>query len=396
MSVQAPINIQVLGGFSITIGSYSISDKNNRSKKPWMLLEYLIAFRDRELSQNELIELLWPEDDSDNPAGALKTLMFRVRKLLADLNYPDKDLIIQRRGTYAWNPDLHCTVDSDVFEQLCSQAHSEELEESERIQCYLDAIDLYKGDFLPKSSMEPWVIPLNTYYHTLYLRIVHEVTDLLFQAEHYDTIITICQQAMKIEAFDEALHYKLINALFKNGNSHGALEQYNTTMNQFLNQFGITPSDELKSLYKEITKTSKSVTTDISMIKEHLREESRLPGAFFCEYEFFKDIYRLECRAAERSGDSLFLCLFTLSSANGDIPVLKHLSHAMETLKYAIQFSLRRGDVFSRYSVSQYILILPTATYENAEMVMKRTATRFHKEYSRKDIFLSYSAQPLL
>ena len=386
----------MLGGFSITIGPNSISDKNNRSKKPWMLLEYLIAFRDRELSQNELIELLWPEDDSDNPAGALKTLMFRVRKLLADLDFTDHEMIIQRRGTYAWNPDLKCTVDIDVFEELCNQAHDEELDDSERIQCYLDAIDVYKGDFLPKSSLEPWAIPLNTYYHTLYLKIVHEVTDLLAQTGHFNTIVEICQRALQIEAFDEPLHYKLINALYKSGNSHGALEQYNNTMNQFLNQFGITPSDGLKSLYKEITKTSKSVTTDISIIKENLREESRMPGAFFCEYEFFKDIYRLECRAAERSGDSLFLCLFTLSAVNGDVPPLKHLSRAMETLKYALQYSLRRGDVFSRYSVSQYILILPTATYENAEMVMKRAANRFHKEYTRKDIFLSYSAQPLL
>ena len=394
--MQAPIVIQMLGGFSITIGPNSISDKNNRSKKPWMLLEYLIAFRDRELSQNELIDLLWPEDDSDNPAGALKTLMFRVRKLLADLNFTDREMIIQRRGTYAWNPDLGCTVDIDVFETLCNQAHDEKLSNPEKIQCYLDAIEVYKGDFLPKSSLEPWVIPLNTYYHTLYLKVVHEVTDLLAQTEHYDTIVEICQHALQIEAFDEPLHYKLINALYKSGNSHGALEQYNNTMNQFLNQFGITPSDELKSLYKEITKTSKSVTTDISIIKENLREDSRMPGAFFCEYEFFKDIYRLECRAAERSGDSLFLCLFTLSTAKGDVPPLKHLSRAMETLKYAIQYSLRRGDVFSRYSVSQYILILPTATYENAEMVMKRATNRFHKEYPRKDIFLSYSAQPLL
>ncbi|MEG0566494.1 MAG: helix-turn-helix domain-containing protein, partial [Hungatella sp.] len=63
------IYVNMLGEFSIKIGSKAVSDRNNQAKKPWILLEYLITFRNRSISQSELIELIWGSDDSTNPGG---------------------------------------------------------------------------------------------------------------------------------------------------------------------------------------------------------------------------------------------------------------------------------------------------------------------------------------
>ncbi len=68
----------------------------------------------------------------------------------------------------------------------------------------------------------------------------------------------------------------------------------------------------------------------------------------------------------------------------------------MDELGSSIRNSLRRGDVYSRYSVSQYLMLLPTATYENGEMVLKRIIQNFKKEYSRKDLSITYSLQSVL
>ena len=89
MKMQKPIiYVNMLGGFSISIGGKTITDQNNQAKKPWSLLEYLITFRGRDIPVEELIDLFWKDEASNNPAGALKTLMFRVRKLLEPLGYP--------------------------------------------------------------------------------------------------------------------------------------------------------------------------------------------------------------------------------------------------------------------------------------------------------------------
>ena len=73
----------MLGEFTVGYRDKVISEKDKRGKKMRTLLQYLIAHREREVSQNELIEQLWP--DSDNPANALKTLVHRTREVLSGI-----------------------------------------------------------------------------------------------------------------------------------------------------------------------------------------------------------------------------------------------------------------------------------------------------------------------
>ena len=95
------IYVNTLGGFSIKVGDKEITDNSNQSKKPWCLLEYLVVFQKKDISPNELINVIWADDPGVNPQGALKTLMFRSRKLLAPLELPPQKLLVPQRGSYA-------------------------------------------------------------------------------------------------------------------------------------------------------------------------------------------------------------------------------------------------------------------------------------------------------
>lgn len=68
----------------------------------------------------------------------------------------------------------------------------------------------------------------------------------------------------------------------------------------------------------------------------------------------------------------------------------------MEHLNHAIRGSLRCSDVYTRYSISQYIILLPTVTMEKGEMVMKRILSNFRRLYSRKDLIVDYKLQPVI
>lgn len=385
--------VNTLGEFSITIDGKTVDDRNHQSKKAWILLEYLLTFRNREISPEELIELIWKDEDLSNPSGALKTLMFRARKLLTDLDYPPQMLILQQRGSYSWNRDLNTIVDADTFEALVNKGIGNEGTPEERLDACLQALDIYKGDFLPKSSYESWVIPVSTYYHSLYQKTAHTAIRFLMEAEDYIKVVDICQKATNIEPYDEDLHYHLIYAMFKGGQQQAALEHYNHTIDMLYSEFAITPSEHLKSLYKIIRDTKHGVVTDLSVLQAALMEETRKSGAFFCEYSVFKDIYQLESRSIERTGDSIYLCLLTLSDLKGNLLSQPFLNKGMDLLRDSIRSSLRRGDVFCRYSVSQFMLLLPTATYENGEMVLKRITQNFHRTYTRRDMIVNYSLQ---
>ena len=88
------VNVKMFGGFSLRIGDYAISDNLSRSSNVWNLLSYLIINRDKMISQEELIELLWPDEEIGNPANALKTVLYRTRNTLAPHFDPNIQLIL--------------------------------------------------------------------------------------------------------------------------------------------------------------------------------------------------------------------------------------------------------------------------------------------------------------
>lgn len=390
------VHVQMLGQFSVSIGDHSINSKTNQAKKPWSILQYLITFRDRDVATGELIDLIWSDDHSTNPGGALKTLVFRSRKLLEPLGVPPQDLVIQKRGSYAWNPEYKILSDADAFESLCLQAAADGVAKEEQLQLSLQAIDLYKGDFLPRSSWESWTAPIRARYHSMYLQTVHKTIGLLTSAGDWDEIARLCENAIRIEPFDEDLHYSLIYALHSSGKKILAQEYYKRTIDLFYNEFSITPSERLKDLYKIIRDEEHGVTTDLSIIQESLQEQQKAGGAYYCEYSVFRDIYQLEQRTIERTGDSVYLCLLTVRTAGGELPKTSVMVRAMDSLGRSISRSLRRGDVYARYSLAQYIILLPTASYENGCSVMKRIISTFRKEYTRKDLVIDYSLQSVL
>lgn len=389
------IYINTLGGFSIRVGDIVITDNSNQSKKPWCLLEYLVVFQKKDISPNELIHIIWEDDPGVNPGGALKTLMFRSRKLLEPLGEPPQKLLVQRSGSYAWTQEYPTVLDIDRFETICTQVMTSTEHDDAALNLCLTGLSIYKGDFLPKSEYESWVIPISTYYHSLYQKLVCKTIDLMLKKEDYSQITSICQNAVRIEPFDEEFHYYLVYSLYRDGHTSQAIEEYNHTMDLFFNEFSISPSDHFKDLYKTIRSKEQGINTNLDSIQETLREEAS-GGAFYCEYPVFHDLFQLERRAIERTGDSIYLCLLTISDLDGHVPKLIILNKAMEHLNHAIRNSLRCSDVYTRYSISQYIILLPTVTAEKGSAVLKRIISNFRRQYNRKDLSVEYKLQPVM
>jgi hypothetical protein len=190
----------------------------------------------------------------------------------------------------------------------------------------------------------------------------------------------------------------LIEALADNGRYREALAHYESTTKMFYSQFGVTPSAEFMAIYKRVIKLTNDVETDLNVIKAGLREirDSRdNHSAFFCEYEIFKEIYQLESRAQSRTGQNVFLALLTIAGPGGEPLNQKPLTTAMEKLMRSVQVSLRHGDVFTRFSISQYLIMLPCVNIENGEMIMERIVRHFKRENPRSSAHIRYNLQPI-
>ncbi len=385
------IQIQMLGDFCLTVNGSSISSKAQQAKKPWNILEYLAYYHEKNVSSEELIRVIWPDGKDVNSANALKTLIFRTRKILEIFQLPTSQILIQNRGAYCWSPEVTLIVDAHQFEQLCQLSQQPGITEREKLSLLTQALKLYQGDFLPKSAWEPWVIPISSHYHELFVQSALNAIDLLAKDEKWEAIVALCRHAVQIEAYNEEFHYYLIYALYQCNLQNEALEQYRNMTDSFYNEFAITPSARITDLYKMIQNKSRGIVTDLAQIQESMQETKINPGAYLCEFPVFKDLYQLEQRAIARTGESLFLCLLTLTGEDGFLPKSSILNRAMEHLNHAVVSSLRYGDVYTRYSISQYMILLPSASYENSEIVMQRIIRKFKKLYMRKELMIHYS-----
>jgi len=388
--------INMLGGCSLRYRDCTIDSKAIRSKRIWTLIEYLVTYRSREVTQDELIDRLYPDDRSDTPLNALKTLVHRARGVLNELHCADgKEIIRQCPGGYVWNSELPTEVDADVFESILNEASAAEEDPEAQLTLRMKAIELYKGDFLPEASADTWVVPITAYYRFLYVNAVNAVLEALAERNRWQDLVSAAQRAIAIDPYEERLYYYLILALASTDQVAAAKAQYDSLTDLLHREFGVAPSKELQALYKKVAKTGNGIENDLGVIKEQMKEESKKHGAFFCEYDFFKEVYQLEVRSAARMGKPIHLCLLSVEDRHGQTMTRRTLENVMKKLSESIKRSLRSGDVYSRYSAAQYVILLPQANYENSKMVMERIVRSYKLDHTHSPAKLEYTIQAI-
>ncbi len=393
---KAVLHVQMLGNFALQLGQQEINDCDNRSRKVWLLLAYMIYCRNCSVSQEELTNLLWNGDESSsNPINALKTMFHRARNMLNQLdNAAGHSLIVRREGNYAWNCDAPLVLDVDEFEANI-RAGSAATDESERLAAYCKALSLYEGDFLQKLGSEAWVVPIAAYFHNLYLQTLSEVLPLLESRGRAEDAVSLCRHAIEIEPYQESLYQHLMQNLLALGEQRSVIQIYEEMSQLLFDNFGVMPADETRALYREAVRTVNDRALSIGAVREQLRESTQAEGALFCDYDFFRVIYHAEARAVARSGDAVHIGLISVGDENGMLLPKRSLDRCMENLQDLIRTSLRKGDIVSRCSISQYILMLPQANYENSCQICARITKAFARQYPHSPAKLQYSVQPL-
>ncbi|MBE5934774.1 MAG: diguanylate cyclase [Lachnospiraceae bacterium] len=383
--------VRFLGEINVTYKGKTISEKTTRSKKIWNLLAYIIMHKNRVLLQSDIMDSIWPDDASTNPVSALKTSLFRIRGLLEEVAVDNEEFILSSRGAYRWNSDIECKVDAIEFEELCLKSEDKTLTDDERIVILEEAINMYYGDFLKRFANDLWVIPLITHYHSLYVDKIKILLGLLDDKQRYSDMQKHALNAIRIESYDEKIHSYVVKAFMKLDNNTAAIAHYNKASKILLANLGVQPSNELRSLYLEILNKQKSLETNLDKIIDDLKEAEYQKGAFICDYGIFKETYKIVTRQAARFHRTVSIVLITVCESNGELPALNILDKVMERLGNVIKHDLRRGDVVSKYSGAQFVIMLPDAQHKDAIMITNRIIKSYYHHNRKSLLQLKYN-----
>lgn len=382
MDEKRPVfSVHMFGHLSFYYDDKAFRLKCNMASKVMQLFLLLLLAGEEGVSKGQLLTSLYGNDETQDTKNAFRILIFRLRKLLGDTDIPAGDHIQVQKGIYRFSGPFLICVDAIGFDQMASRALSTQIEE-ERMDLLKEACRRFTGEFLPFLTDEEWVLSENTRYKDLYFGCVQECCRLMQKNKRYEDMLEVCSNAVKIYPFEE-WQLLQIDCLLAMNRYKEALKVYEDATTMFFEGAGTSPSEKMLSRFRAMSGQIQYAMGDLNDIKMSLKEKEIEKGAYYCSYPSFIDSYRIITRMIERSGQSIFLMLCTLTDSKGD-PLDKEdlLTERSADLSYAISRSLRRGDIYTRYSPNQFLILLIGIKQEDCEITFDRIMSVF-REYDR-------------
>lgn len=137
-------------------------------------------------------------------------------------------------------------------------------------------------------------------------------------------------------------------------------------------------------------KTLEQSKADLNRLVDMLENSQSYQGAFQIDYGEFGHVYDFVKHYSQRNDQEVQLILFTLFPADGDDVKLDQMEQAMQCMEQSIIKSLRGVDVGTRYSSSQFLVVLVGTEKDNIRIVTDRIIQNYFKLYGKRDITLSY------
>ena len=370
--------VKTLGGFSLSWNGRQIAiGPKGRDSQFVRLLEAVIHNREEGVLRSQMEEILFEDREIDDIAHGMRTIIYNARKRLEKEGLPKANYIENRENRYFWSEEIPVQEDAWEFEALYKEAEDEK-DPDVRLRLYLEACQLYTGEFLPHQTRMIWVAQEERKYSSIYEACVQNAATLLRMNKNYHQLEMLGQQASRLQPLSEweALTMEALIAL---GRDEEARRLYETTESYYMDELGFRPTFSSVELLERLGNSLEhqhALLDEIQMALSGASED--MPGGYMCSYPVFRGVYRMIERMAERGGQSIYLMLCTIVDKKG-VPMRESatLDRLSTKLGDAICHSVRRSDAVCRYGKGQYLTLLINTTREDCTIVQKRINYHF-------------------
>jgi LuxR family transcriptional regulator, maltose regulon positive regulatory protein len=193
-----------------------------RKKKGKSILAYMMLNPKARYNKDKLIEMFFPDSKPDTVEDSFRQGLFNIRNAFKN---PYISFLIQESKNIYLNPDCYFKSDAEEFNKLCGIARSAERSSEEKLRACIDAVELYKGEFM-EDNYEPWCEDLRADFHNKFISISELLLDLLSKEKNYEEIIHYSEKLLKHDKLNEKAYHSLVEAYVSSERRKSAKEIY--------------------------------------------------------------------------------------------------------------------------------------------------------------------------
>lgn len=398
---------RLLGGFSISFGSRQLTIEANIQTKYMQILLILLQAGEEGIERKQITELLRREDgDRRKQMNNFRQHIHLLRQVIGRSHFPPGKYIVRKGSRYYFNLDYELETDTGYLDQLLLQLRSGPMDSGpdspqdgeNRKRLLWKFCKAYTGEFLPMLVGEEWVIAEEAYYQNWYFNCLNELCGALREEGEFEPMLELCTAASRIHPYDEWQAVQ-IECLMSMNRYQEAVKLYEDTAQAYYTDLGVSAVDQVMEKYPCRDGYSGYLTGFLSDMKRTLQEEA-IQGSYGCSYPSFRDMYRivsrleiksllLVCTMAVRPGWRAFLERPSAGGASGPLPESfpvfgpeirfdsvqqewDRYNPKMELFRQVIADSIRKEDVYTRYSANQFLVLLIGAGEDQGEAITER------------------------
>ena len=381
--------METLGCFSLRYNDVSLTGMSHNTETYFSSLLQLLVHRGANgVSREELEHLLFGEKELKNSAHHLQSVIYSAQNRLKKAGVPSDRPVIMKNGIYYLDPDIPVWEDAREFEKLAEQGFKSSGEC--QLRFLMEAISIYRGEFLQGGSPITWIAGESWRLRAVFERCVRLAAAFLREEGKYGLLEQLGRYCSSVEPFAE-WEELIMEAYVANGDYDRARAFYLEMNDSYLRQQGSVPTGGSTRLLNRLARQIEYPYTYIEEVHGILSREAEAgAGAFECTYPTFEGIYRIIWHIMDRRNEKAYVMLCTIVDSKGAMMTGKpKLNQFSERLGEALRTTLRRGDVISRISKSQYLVLLTNTGADNIRTIEKRINAHFQR--GRQRIRIAYS-----
>ncbi len=246
-TAQDGVRFGILGSLRVEVAGRELPIGSTKQRR---LLGALLVDAGTVVSADRLAEILWGDDQPDDPAGAIQTHVSRLRSLFARWGGDRaRDVLVTQPPGYVLTVDRE-HVDAGRFEELVEEARA-----AATAQATADllgvALELWRGRPLAEFDDEFARVEA-VRLQELRLAAVELRADALLTMGRFDLVVEEVEAAVARNPLRERLRGQLMVALDRCGRRADALATYRDLRDVLVTELGMEPSAPLRRLEQAI------------------------------------------------------------------------------------------------------------------------------------------------